>query len=237
MKENLKNKKGITLIALVITIIVLLILAIVTIRIMTNQNIIGHANNAVTSYNEAQNNESEQLTWAEQLMKNYKGSGTTTPNNQNNMPGNYSTTKTITIEELFNSFTPGEDTIFDIDAAALAKKLVVSTDKLVESFTFQEDYTLRGKIESSNQSIHNTALQVAMSGNLDTPGIHFSYGMESSSSFILQFLYMTDEQQVFNEGAEDEYTVNYKTIPLDNVMSIETFIQTFGDTVLTFYFA
>ena len=74
MKENLKNKKGITLIALVITIIVLLILAIVTIRIVVNQNIINHANNAVTAYNEAQQNESEQLTWVEGLMKNKGGS-------------------------------------------------------------------------------------------------------------------------------------------------------------------
>ena len=74
MKENLKNKKGITLIALVITIIVLLILAIVTIRIMTNQNIIGYANTAVTAYNEAQQNEAEQLTWVEGLMKNKGGS-------------------------------------------------------------------------------------------------------------------------------------------------------------------
>ena len=77
MKENLKNKKGITLIALVITIIVLLILAIVTIRIMTNQNIIGHANNAVTAYNEAQTNEMQQLTWVEELMKNKGGSSVT----------------------------------------------------------------------------------------------------------------------------------------------------------------
>ena len=80
MKEKLKNKKGITLIALVITIIVLLILAIVTIRIMTNQNIIGHANNAVTAYNEAQQNETAQLTWVEGLMKNKGGSSSSTTN-------------------------------------------------------------------------------------------------------------------------------------------------------------
>ena len=80
MKETLKNKKGITLIALVITIIVLLILAIVTIRIVVNQNIINHANNAVTAYNEAQNNEAAQLTWAEELMKNKGGTSDTSSN-------------------------------------------------------------------------------------------------------------------------------------------------------------
>ena len=83
MKENLKNKKGITLIALVITIIVLLILAIVTIRIVVNQNIINHANNAVTAYNEAQNNESAQLTWVEELMKNKGGSSASNSNSGN----------------------------------------------------------------------------------------------------------------------------------------------------------
>ena len=82
MKENFKNKEGITLIALVITIIVLLILAIVTIRIVVNQNIINHANNAVTAYNEAQNNEAEQLTWVEGLMKN-KGGSSSSANSSN----------------------------------------------------------------------------------------------------------------------------------------------------------
>ena len=85
MKGNLKKEKGITLIALVITIIVLLILAIVTIRIVVNQNIINHANNAVTAYNEAQNNEAEQLTWVEGLMQN-KG-GTSTSNSESSNSG------------------------------------------------------------------------------------------------------------------------------------------------------
>ena len=47
MKENLKNKKGITLIALVITIIVLLILAAVTIATLTGENgLLGKAQQA-----------------------------------------------------------------------------------------------------------------------------------------------------------------------------------------------
>lgn len=47
MKENLKNSKGITLIALVITIIVMLILVTVTIRVATSGNLFTHASNAV----------------------------------------------------------------------------------------------------------------------------------------------------------------------------------------------
>lgn len=57
----MKRNKGITLIALIITIIVLLILVIVSINLVTNNNIFYHANNAVTLYNEAQNNEYAQL--------------------------------------------------------------------------------------------------------------------------------------------------------------------------------
>ena len=45
-----RNTNGITLIALIITIIILLILAMVTINILINQGIIGHANNAVRGY-------------------------------------------------------------------------------------------------------------------------------------------------------------------------------------------
>ena len=48
--KKLKSKNGITLIALIITIIILLILAMVTINILINQGIIGHANNAVRGY-------------------------------------------------------------------------------------------------------------------------------------------------------------------------------------------
>ena len=88
MKEKLKKEKGITLIALVITIIVLLILAIVTIRIITNENIIGHANNAVTAYNEAQINEIAQLTWVEQLMQTKGGSAAGNSENSSSNSGN-----------------------------------------------------------------------------------------------------------------------------------------------------
>ena len=114
MEENLKNKNGITLIALVITIIVLLILAIVTIRIMTNQHIIGYANNAVTAYNEAQNNESEQLTWAEELMKNKGGSSTSGSGSSSGSQGEVGDLSELTAQErleLVNSRAVDENNI------------------------------------------------------------------------------------------------------------------------------
>ena len=56
MKKTTQNN-GITLVALVITIIVLLILAMVTINILINEGIIGHANNAVRGYEVAEEKE------------------------------------------------------------------------------------------------------------------------------------------------------------------------------------
>ena len=58
---------------MVITIIILLILAIITINLLLSQGIIGHANNAVHLYNEAQNNELAYLTYAEGEMDKYAG--------------------------------------------------------------------------------------------------------------------------------------------------------------------
>lgn len=75
MREKLKNTKGITLIALIITIIILLILAMVTIRILMNQGIIGHAKNATNSYVIAE--EKEKITLGYQ---NYKMDKIANPN-------------------------------------------------------------------------------------------------------------------------------------------------------------
>ena len=66
----MKAQKGITLVALVITIIVLLILAMVSISLVMNSNIVGHANNAVYAYNDAQVNEQQQLNAMENWMIN-----------------------------------------------------------------------------------------------------------------------------------------------------------------------
>ena len=55
--KGLQKNRGITLIALIITIIILLILAMVTINILINQGIIGHANNAVNQYEVAEEKE------------------------------------------------------------------------------------------------------------------------------------------------------------------------------------
>ena len=71
MKKDFKNQTGITLVALVITIIVLLILAIVSVKILTDSSIIGHANNAVTKYGAAQSTEETSIADAEIKMDTY----------------------------------------------------------------------------------------------------------------------------------------------------------------------
>ena len=70
-KENLKNKKGITLIALVITIIVLLILAGVSIAMLTGENgILSQAQNASEQSNKASEEEKVRLAAEAALIKN-----------------------------------------------------------------------------------------------------------------------------------------------------------------------
>lgn len=71
MKEKLKNTKGITLIALIITIIVLLILAMVSIKLVWDEGIITHAKNAVNAYKDAQTNELEQFNELENELLGY----------------------------------------------------------------------------------------------------------------------------------------------------------------------
>ena len=61
MKEKLKNNKGITLIALVITIIVLLILAMVTINIASSNGIIKKSKDAADTYNKAYQNDINEI--------------------------------------------------------------------------------------------------------------------------------------------------------------------------------
>ena len=67
------RNKGITLIALVITIIVLLILAIVSINLVMNGGIIGHAESAVKKYEAAQTDEQDKISGVEQYMGEITG--------------------------------------------------------------------------------------------------------------------------------------------------------------------
>ena len=73
----MREQKGITLVALIITIIVLLILAMVSISLVMNGGIISRANNAVNNYASAEANEQGQLNAAETWMANYMPSTST----------------------------------------------------------------------------------------------------------------------------------------------------------------
>ena len=75
-KQNIKNSKGITLVALIITIVVLLILAIVSIGAVKDSGIIAHAQNAVTDYNAKQKEENELLQdYVSEIESNLPGGG------------------------------------------------------------------------------------------------------------------------------------------------------------------
>ena len=67
----MSQQKGITLVALIITIVVLLILAVVAIGAVTDSNIIGHAGNAASVYNQAKDNEVQLLSKYESKIEEY----------------------------------------------------------------------------------------------------------------------------------------------------------------------
>ncbi len=74
--EKMKNKNGITLIALIITIIVLLILAGVALATLTGEeSIIGNAENAVGQYNNSVIKEQQLLNEIEKYFQNYLEGG------------------------------------------------------------------------------------------------------------------------------------------------------------------
>ena len=92
---KVKETKGITLIALVITIVVLLILAGVAIATLNgNDNIIKNANTAVGKYNEKANEEQGILNSLEEKLREYTNGGSSNPTTPEE-PGTPSTTPTV----------------------------------------------------------------------------------------------------------------------------------------------
>ena len=80
-KPNLKNNKGITLIALIITIVVLFILAIVAIGAAQDSNIVGYAQNAAGKYEEGKGLENNTIAGYEYILNQYSSGGNSIGNN------------------------------------------------------------------------------------------------------------------------------------------------------------
>ena len=72
MKNNLREQKAITLVALIITIIVLLILAMVSIRLVMNGGIIDRAERGTAAYSVAEEKEQIQLGYKEYQMAQFQ---------------------------------------------------------------------------------------------------------------------------------------------------------------------
>ena len=71
--RGLKNTKGITLVALIITIIVLLILAMVSISLVMNSGIIDKADQSVKTYSDEEIQEKIKIAYSEYQMAQYSG--------------------------------------------------------------------------------------------------------------------------------------------------------------------
>jgi len=67
----MRGQKGITLVALIITIVVLLILAVVAITAITNDDILTHAQNAGSTFNQASANEQNTINYYTNYLSNY----------------------------------------------------------------------------------------------------------------------------------------------------------------------
>ena len=93
------TQKGITLVALIITIVILLILAAVAIDAIQNENILSHAKNAATKYNQAVQNEQERLDeYLNYLNNNLGGSGNVDDSGNGNQGGG-STNEQVTLKQ------------------------------------------------------------------------------------------------------------------------------------------
>ena len=188
MKEYFKNKKGITLIALVITIIVLLILAIVTIRIVVNQNIINHANNAVTAYNEAQQNESEQLTWVEGLMQNKGGSSSSISNSNSETQGNQLNNK-----EIYQLTAQEKQEFYDKQGStqpiSRTNELVASNnEKTVMISTNDEENILSISItEGDNMFVYSSTKESGLSSDMLNKWLQLIFVDGESDPTILEY--------------------------------------------------
>ena len=106
--EKIKNKNGITLIALIITIIVLLILAGVALATLTGQgNIIGNAENAVGKYNNSVAGEQQLLNEIEKYFQNYLEGGNPPEVDENGLAIENTTIKPDPNSDLQITIPPG----------------------------------------------------------------------------------------------------------------------------------
>lgn len=80
MKKYLKNEKGITLVALVITIVILLILAGISISALTNTGIFGKAKEAKEKTQNAEKEQSQTFSEFERELNQYSSAELTTAN-------------------------------------------------------------------------------------------------------------------------------------------------------------
>ncbi len=102
--KNLKENKGITLVALIITIIVLMILAIVTIAAVNEGSLFLHANNAATAYDRAAGTENA-------IVSNYISEiGKHVVNNSDsNSNSNPNTQSEVNVGDLIGTYYPNNE--------------------------------------------------------------------------------------------------------------------------------
>ena len=150
-KQKLKENKGITLIALVITIIVLLILAGVSIAMLTGNNgILTQAQNAKNRTEEAQVEEENRLNEYNNIINNYVNGGTT------ETPTTGSTLGTVTGNEESN--TTVQDSLGNKVVVPAGFKVYIPEGTSLEDYNVEngiiiEDVSAKDEITKGSQFV------------------------------------------------------------------------------------
>ena len=139
MYKKIKERKGITLIALVITIIVLLILAAISIAMLTGQNgILTQAQNAKNKTEEAKNKELSDLAILEQYINQYAN-------------GDWDSTKKVNSPKLTSGMIP--ITFTDPTAEEVGKKISLGENGFDQNNWYNYDEKKWANVELEDGSM------------------------------------------------------------------------------------
>ena len=179
MKNNIREQRAITLVALIITIIVLLILAIVSINLVMNGGVIDKSKNAVDKYSQEEVQEQIKLAYSEWQMGQYSGVTEDAPtfvkNKLNSIYGAGTVTNVTEENGTFTvEFANGKQYTYNVATGVASKVKTVDEYPTVTATTdnqpVQENskYTVDGKtaVIPAGYAISNTVAEQSIDNGL-----------------------------------------------------------------------
>ena len=225
---KLKENKGITLVALVITIIVLLILSAVAISTLRDNNIVTKAQTAKDDYKEGAQNEDERIKELENIVNEYPKDGPIPPPTGNFWQQKGLTSNNVQFGKTYTSTTYNKDaktnatfTIFDSSLTlsesggqtiTMGKADYDTLDDMLNGMiASQSEAPSEEQIESARQQFYQMFLPV----NENTVGYSENGG---SYLWVIEF---------DSESTANVYYGSYKNEPKDNEWDLVKLIGTF----------